>query len=102
MGLLVLQSIWLALPVIAGGAVHIAFIKLGALESLARIPIDGGLTFRGRRLFGDHKTVRGIVVMVAAWIPPQGIVMLLVAITLTVHPAVAWAMMTLGLKKRVG
>jgi hypothetical protein len=29
-------------------------------------PIDGGATFRGRRLFGEHKTVRGFVVMVPA------------------------------------
>lgn len=29
-------------------------------------PIDGGLTFRGRRLFGDNKTLRGFVVMVPA------------------------------------
>ena len=26
-------------------------------------PVDGGRTFRGRRLFGDNKTVRGFVVM---------------------------------------
>jgi CDP-2,3-bis-(O-geranylgeranyl)-sn-glycerol synthase len=29
-------------------------------------PIDGGLTLRGRRLFGDNKTLRGFVVMVPA------------------------------------
>jgi CDP-2,3-bis-(O-geranylgeranyl)-sn-glycerol synthase len=29
-------------------------------------PIDGGATFRGRRLFGEHKTVRGFVVMIPA------------------------------------
>jgi CDP-2,3-bis-(O-geranylgeranyl)-sn-glycerol synthase len=27
-------------------------------------PIDGGATFRGRRVFGAHKTVRGFVVMI--------------------------------------
>jgi hypothetical protein len=26
-------------------------------------PVDGGLTFRGRRVFGDNKTVRGFIVM---------------------------------------
>ena len=30
------------------------------------VPIDGGLQWRGRRLFGDHKTLRGFVVMVPA------------------------------------
>lgn len=29
-------------------------------------PIDGGATFRGRRVFGAHKTVRGFIVMVPA------------------------------------
>ena len=29
-------------------------------------PIDGGATFRGTRIFGEHKTVRGFVVMVPA------------------------------------
>jgi CDP-archaeol synthase len=29
-------------------------------------PIDGGATFRGRRLFGAHKTLRGFVVMIPA------------------------------------
>ena len=27
-------------------------------------PLDGGLTFRGRRVLGDHKTLRGVVVIV--------------------------------------
>ena len=29
-------------------------------------PIDGGATFRGTRIFGEHKTLRGFVVMVPA------------------------------------
>jgi hypothetical protein len=38
-------------------------IKLRLLSALARIPLDGGLFVRGRRLFGDNKTLRGAVVM---------------------------------------
>lgn len=30
------------------------------------IPLDGALTWRGRRLLGDHKTLRGFVVMIPA------------------------------------
>jgi len=30
------------------------------------IPLDGGRTWRGRRIFGDNKTFRGLVVMVPA------------------------------------
>jgi len=60
------QVLWLALPVILGGAVHVAAIKLDWLGALARLPLDGGATFRGCRLLGAHKTVRGAVTMVGA------------------------------------
>src|SRR5207249_8473660 len=60
------QVLWLALPVILGGAVHIVVIKLDWLGALARLPLDGGATFRGQRLLGAHKTVRGAVTTVGA------------------------------------
>lgn len=68
----VLQLLWLALPIIAAGLVHLAVMKLDLWPGLRRMPIDGGLTFRGKRLFGDNKTWRGAVVtigttMLAAW-----------------------------------
>jgi hypothetical protein len=58
-------ALWIALPVIVAGALHIAAIRLNVFPALARIPIDGGLTFRGRRVFGDNKTLRGIILMVS-------------------------------------
>jgi len=58
--------LWLALPVILAGAVHILVIGQDLLPRLARLPLDGGATFRGRRLLGDHKTVRGAAVMAVA------------------------------------
>jgi CDP-diglyceride synthetase len=61
---LALQLLWLALPIIAAGLVHLAVMKLDLLPGLRRLPIDGGLTFRGRRLFGDNKTWRGAVVTI--------------------------------------
>ncbi len=69
---LVQQLLWLALPVIAAGLVHLAVLRLDLLPTLRRLPIDGGATFRGKRLFGDNKTWRGAVVTittmaVAAW-----------------------------------
>lgn len=60
------QSLWLALPVMAGGALHIAVLRLGVLRGLARVPLDGGATLRGRRVFGENKTLRGALVMVVA------------------------------------
>lgn len=61
-----LQALLLALPVVVGGLLHVAVIKLRWFPSLAAIPLDGGLTWRGRRLFGANKTLRGAVVMVTA------------------------------------
>jgi hypothetical protein len=47
-------------------------------------PVDGGATFRGRRLFGANKTLRGFVVMV----PAAAFAFALVA-ALTRNPAAA-------------
>jgi CDP-2,3-bis-(O-geranylgeranyl)-sn-glycerol synthase len=55
---------WLAAPVVVAALVHLAVLRLGWLESL-RIPLDGGATFRGRRVLGDNKTLRGAVIMIA-------------------------------------
>ncbi len=60
----VLRILWLAFPVMLAAAVHIVVLRLRLFESLKR-PLDGGRCLRGRRLFGDNKTVRGAVVMVA-------------------------------------
>lgn len=57
-------ALWIALPVVAAGALHIAAIRLKFFPALARIPIDGGRTVRGRRVFGDNKTLRGLVLMI--------------------------------------
>jgi CDP-diglyceride synthetase len=60
-----LSLLWLAVPIVAAGLVHLVVLKLDLLPGLRRLPIDGGLRFRGRRLFGDNKTWRGAVVTVA-------------------------------------
>jgi CDP-2,3-bis-(O-geranylgeranyl)-sn-glycerol synthase len=44
----------------------------GHFERLA-VPIDGGRTWRGRRIFGDHKTWRGIVAGVLTGIVVAGL-----------------------------
>jgi len=63
---LLVQVLWLVLPVILGGAVHIAIIKLNWFSGLARLPLDFNATFRGRRIFGANKTLRGVIIMTAA------------------------------------
>lgn len=47
------------------GLMHSAWLRSSRSRPLA-IPIDGGMRVRGRRLFGENKTVRGFVVMVPA------------------------------------
>jgi hypothetical protein len=47
-------------PLLLGFALNGVCLKTGALAALAR-PVDGGARWRGRRLFGDNKTWRGIV-----------------------------------------
>jgi CDP-diglyceride synthetase len=63
--IVLLELLWLALPVIAAGLVHLAVLKLDWFPALRRLPLDGGLTFRGKRLFGDNKTWRGAIVTIA-------------------------------------
>jgi CDP-archaeol synthase len=49
-------------PLLLGFVCHGLCIKTGFLRTLAR-PLDAGARFRGRRLLGDNKTYRGIVVV---------------------------------------
>ena len=47
---------WLAAPVVMAALVHVVVLRFRWLEPL-RIPLDGGAVWRGRRIFGDNKTV---------------------------------------------
>jgi hypothetical protein len=62
--LLCARVLYLAFPVIFAAAVHLAVIRYKLFTPLA-VPMDFGRSFRGRRVFGDHKTWRGAFVMVA-------------------------------------
>ena len=62
-------------PVACAAFLIAAFVLAGAAQTAwftsprARAfaaPLDGGMTFRGRRIFGEHKTLRGFVVIVPA------------------------------------
>jgi CDP-diglyceride synthetase len=56
------SAIWVFLPVLGGALAHAPVLALDLLKPLKR-PLDGGARFRGRRLFGDNKTVRGAIVI---------------------------------------
>jgi CDP-2,3-bis-(O-geranylgeranyl)-sn-glycerol synthase len=47
------------------GAVQVAWFR-SRWSRVWAIPLDGGRTWRGRRVLGDNKTLRGFVVMVPA------------------------------------
>ena len=56
-------ALWIMAPVLLAGLGHIAVIRLRLFPALAAIPLDGGIALRGRRLFGENKTLRGPAVM---------------------------------------
>jgi CDP-archaeol synthase len=56
------EAIWIFLPLIGGALAHAPVLRWNLLPALAR-PLDGGATFRGRRLFGANKTWRGALFM---------------------------------------
>lgn len=57
----ILFVLWFFLPSGVANTAPIVAAKLPILSEWSA-PLDFGLTFRGKRLFGDHKTIRGIIV----------------------------------------
>ena len=58
-------ALFLTVAFVFAGLAHSAWLRT-RLSRRLMMPLDGGLRFRGRRLFGDNKTVRGFVVMIPA------------------------------------
>lgn len=59
------QALWLSVPIVLAGMLHMLVVRRGWLKALA-VPLDGGHTLRGQPLFGPNKTWRGVLVMPAA------------------------------------
>ncbi len=57
-GLMVIMTLYYALPGLVANMMPI-FVK-NKFKSLA-VPVDFGAKFNGRRVFGDHKTLRGFI-----------------------------------------
>jgi len=57
-----MEVLWVFLPVLGALLAHAPVLRFGWLGGLKR-PLDGGATFRGRRILGDNKTYRGVLVM---------------------------------------
>lgn len=60
---LILRLLLCALPAMGAGIAHMAVVTFDLWPAL-KIPLDGGRSWRGKRLLGDNKTVRGLVSMV--------------------------------------
>lgn len=58
---LILFALWFFAPAGIANSSPVFANKVPLLKKLG-MPIDGGKTFRGKRIFGDHKTVRGFIV----------------------------------------
>src|SRR5689334_10856315 len=57
------QALYLFCPLLVSSVLSGIVLRFALLHELRR-PIDGGRVIRGRRIFGDSKTWRGIVVAV--------------------------------------
>lgn len=60
-----IRALFLIVGFVIAGLAHSAWLGSRWSRSLM-MPLDGGARIRGRRVFGDNKTVRGLVVMVPA------------------------------------
>lgn len=60
-----LQCLYFMLPAYIANMAPVFARKFGIFKFLSR-PVDGGRTFRGKPIFGAHKTWRGFAVGVAA------------------------------------
>ena len=50
------------LPVIIGGVFNMLFVKIKALSFL-KVPVDGGKSLNGKRIFGNSKSLLGFIGM---------------------------------------
>jgi hypothetical protein len=58
-------TLLIVMAFILSGILHVLWLRHPRSLPL-KIPLDGGRTFRGKRLFGDNKTVRGLIVIIPA------------------------------------
>ena len=56
------SAVSLLLAMSAAGAVHVWWLKWASADVVMQ-PLDFGRRFRGRRIFGDNKRLRGLIVM---------------------------------------
>ena len=60
-----IMAAFVVVAFVVAGVPHTLWLRMSASRRLA-IPLDGGRTLGGRRILGDHKMIRGFVVIVPA------------------------------------
>lgn len=55
-----LQTLWFYLPAMLANMAPIAFHNFNLWPALYK-PLDGGKSWHGKRILGDHKTIRGLL-----------------------------------------
>jgi CDP-2,3-bis-(O-geranylgeranyl)-sn-glycerol synthase len=59
------SAAWLVVALSVAGAAHVIWLKSAWARHFSQ-PLDGGATFRGRRVFGANKQLRGLLMMPVA------------------------------------
>ncbi len=72
---IVLFALWFFAPAGVANGAPVFANKVPLLNRLG-MPVDGGKTYRGKRIFGQHKTVRGFVVGVISAVVVAGMQMI--------------------------
>jgi CDP-2,3-bis-(O-geranylgeranyl)-sn-glycerol synthase len=84
-------ALFLVVAFSASGWLQVRWLRSPRGAAL-RVPLDGGLELRGRRVFGAHKTLRGLLVMV----PASGLACLALSLALGPFDAAAARLWALG------
>jgi len=79
-----LCALFLIVAFVLAGLAHSAWLRSPVSRRLS-IPLDGGARFRGRRIFGDNKTIRGFVVMIPAAAAAFGVLALAAGVSPTIR-----------------
>jgi hypothetical protein len=62
--MVLMELIYTMSPIMLSGVLHMLIVRAGLFQRLEK-PLDAGVSFRGQRVFGDHKTWRGLLIILA-------------------------------------
>lgn len=89
------RGLFLILAFVLAGLLHSLWMKNRFSQTFA-IPIDGGRMFRGRRILGENKTLRGFVVMIPAAALAFAAIGALLSLPEGVPPVTLWQLTPTG------